>query len=90
MSKIIEAIYEEGVLKPLKPLELEEHTKVRIQILTKTYPQPLAEPLEPDEIKQILELARASYEGLSEEQKSVIEGAKFDRTRPGSSSGESK
>jgi predicted DNA-binding antitoxin AbrB/MazE fold protein len=31
MSKIIEAIYEEGVLKPLKPLELEEHTKVRMK-----------------------------------------------------------
>ncbi len=35
MSQIIEAIYEEGVLKPLEPLNLEEHTKVRLQISTR-------------------------------------------------------
>jgi len=30
MAQIINAIYEEGVLKPLEPLDIKEHTKVRI------------------------------------------------------------
>ena len=30
MSKNIEAIYEGGVLKPLSPLKLKEHAKVKI------------------------------------------------------------
>ena len=32
MTQIINAIYEEGVLKPLEPLDIKEHTKVRIII----------------------------------------------------------
>lgn len=32
MSEIITAIYENGVLRPLAPLELPEHTEVRISI----------------------------------------------------------
>ena len=32
MPKNIEAIYESGVLKPLVPLKLKEHEKVRITI----------------------------------------------------------
>ncbi len=79
MSQIIEAIYEEGVLKPLEPLNLKEHTKVRIQILAKAHRQRKAKPLNPAEIKRILELARASYEGLSEEEISMIESARFNQ-----------
>jgi predicted DNA-binding antitoxin AbrB/MazE fold protein len=30
---VIEAIYEDGVLRPLKPLSLPEHARVRIQII---------------------------------------------------------
>jgi len=33
MEEIIEAVYEDGVLKPLKPLKLKEHEKVRIKII---------------------------------------------------------
>lgn len=33
MSKVIEAIYENGVFKPDKKLRMKEHQKVRIQIL---------------------------------------------------------
>jgi len=36
MHKIIEAIYENGVLKPLTALELKEHEKVEIIIKEKT------------------------------------------------------
>ena len=32
MSRNIEAIYEGGVLKPLSPLKLKEHAKVRITV----------------------------------------------------------
>jgi len=32
MSKNIEAIYEDGVLRPLSPLKLKEHEKVRITV----------------------------------------------------------
>ncbi len=34
MSEIITAIYENGVLRPLSPLPLQEHQTVRIQVLT--------------------------------------------------------
>ncbi len=33
VSKIVEAIYENGVLKPAKPLSLDEHENVRLGIL---------------------------------------------------------
>ena len=32
MWKTIEVVYEEGVFKPLEPVELEEGTKVKIEI----------------------------------------------------------
>lgn len=32
MSKLIEAIYENGVLRPLEPLGLEEHQRVTVTI----------------------------------------------------------
>ena len=32
MVQIINAIYEEGVLKPLRPLDIQEHAKVRVII----------------------------------------------------------
>jgi predicted DNA-binding antitoxin AbrB/MazE fold protein len=32
MSRVIKAIYEDGVLKPLERLDLEEHEQVRIRV----------------------------------------------------------
>jgi predicted DNA-binding antitoxin AbrB/MazE fold protein len=40
MTQIINAIYEEGVLKPLQPLDIQEHAEVRIIIepkISKSY-----------------------------------------------------
>ena len=54
MSKIIEAIYEEGVLKPLEPLNLEEHTKVRIQMAEPGSRVITPEITNPDEKARIL------------------------------------
>ncbi|MBI1924647.1 antitoxin family protein [Candidatus Poribacteria bacterium] len=90
MSQIIDAIYEAGVLKPLEPLHLKEHAKVRIQISTTEQEQQPIKPLDSNEIEEILALARASYEGLSEEEISMIESARFDNTHFVSDSGESK
>ena len=54
MSQIIEAIYEEGVLKPLEPLNLEEHTKVQIQIAEPGSRVIAPEITNPDEKARIL------------------------------------
>jgi predicted DNA-binding antitoxin AbrB/MazE fold protein len=35
MTQIINAIYEEGVLKPLEPLNIQEHAEVRVTIESK-------------------------------------------------------
>ncbi len=34
MSEIITAVYENGMLRPLSPLPLQEHQTVQIQVLT--------------------------------------------------------
>lgn len=33
MGKVVTAVYEDGVLRPLDPLELQEHQSVRIRLL---------------------------------------------------------
>jgi len=45
MLRTIEAIYEQGVLRPLEPLEgLEEHCRVKVTVeVTEPAPHPLAE-----------------------------------------------
>ena len=82
MSQVIDAIYEEGVLKPLEPLNLKEHARVRIQISMEEELRQRAE--------EILALARASCEGLSEEELAIMESAKLDGTHFFSNLGESK
>lgn len=39
MTQIISAVYENGVLRPLETLDLEEHDTVRLQILPKDNPK---------------------------------------------------
>lgn len=34
MSQLIHAIYEDGVIKPLEPLNLAEHQRVRVAVVT--------------------------------------------------------
>jgi predicted DNA-binding antitoxin AbrB/MazE fold protein len=38
MALTVEAIYENGVLKPVQPLPLKEHEKVRVTVHTDTSP----------------------------------------------------
>ena len=73
MSESISAVYEEGVLKPLEALHIKKHARVRIQILREEDLQQQAE--------EMLALARASCEGLSEEELDAVESARLDGTR---------
>ncbi len=82
MSQIIDAIYEEGVLKPLEPLNLRERAKVRLQILMEEDRRQQAE--------EIITLARASCEGLSKKELAIMESAKLNGTKFLSNLGESK
>ena len=67
----IEAVYQNGMFKPLKPMseEIEEGETVEIIIKEKR--------LSPDEM---LELAGKVYEGLSEEDVNEIERIALDRS----------
>jgi len=82
MSQIIDAIYEEGVLKPLKPLNLKEHTRVQLQIS-------MGEDVR-EQAEEILKLARESCKGLSNEELTIMESAKLNRENFFSNPGESK
>ena len=82
MVESISAIYEEGVLKPLEALHLSKHARVRIQILKEEELRQRAE--------EILALARASCEGLSDEELTIMENAKLNAARFFSSLGPSK
>ena len=69
MPRMIEAIYEGGVLKPTQPLNMSEHTRVRITIEPQEEPRKKAE--------HILSLARQSCKGLSKEELAAIESARL-------------
>lgn len=74
MAKSIEAVYENGIFKPLKPIKgLAEHERVQLTI------EPLS--ASDQEVEAMLELAFATYEGLTEEQIQEIEAARLDRER---------
>ncbi len=44
MSRTVEAIYEDGVLKPLEPLGLPEHARTRVTVEEKGGPLEALEP----------------------------------------------
>lgn len=69
MSQIIDAIYEDGVFKPLKHFNLKERTRVQLQIS-------MEEDLR-EQADEILKLAKASCEGLSDEELAIMESTKL-------------
>lgn len=90
MSQIIEAIYENGIFKPLSPVGLADGTRVQIEIppasqsdLAKQIRQRLLnEGTDPDEIERILanlHLLWRSYDTLTEEQKVMADEARLDQ-----------
>ncbi|MEM1310454.1 MAG: antitoxin family protein [Cyanobacteria bacterium P01_C01_bin.70] len=70
MQQVVEAIYENGVLRPLKTLELSEGQEVQLTIRDKA-------AIEPNEM---LQLAAEVYEGLSEEDIQEVEAIACDRS----------
>jgi predicted DNA-binding antitoxin AbrB/MazE fold protein len=70
MGNIFEAIYEDGVLKPLEPIKLPEHQRVTITI----------QPLLIENPDQELESWHQVYAGLSDMEISEIETIALDRS----------
>jgi predicted DNA-binding antitoxin AbrB/MazE fold protein len=71
MPVTVEAIYKQGVFKPLHEIALPEGQKVRLRV------EPSDAKLTPEEM---LRLAQRVYEGLSEERIAGIEKIALDRS----------
>ena len=56
MAEIVTAVYENGMLRPLQPLNLQEHQTVRLQIM----PEEPATQEEPDEVEEVIQSLVAS------------------------------
>ena len=67
MTQIVDAIYVGGVLKPLEPINVKEYTRVHLTIEVEEERKKKAE--------EVIEMARKSCEGHSEEEISILEGA---------------
>lgn len=89
MSQTIEAIYEDGIFKPLKPVDLPEGTRVRVEAEESSSDsdeqlrkQLLTEGATEEEAARILENFRLlwdSYETLTEEQKELLAGSRLNQ-----------
>jgi predicted DNA-binding antitoxin AbrB/MazE fold protein len=73
MTQTIEAIYQNGIFKPLNPIsdEFAEGEKVKLVVETET---------ESEEVSPIMKLVENFYEGLSEEDIEEIEKVTLDRS----------
>jgi predicted DNA-binding antitoxin AbrB/MazE fold protein len=87
MSQTIEAIYENGVFKPLAPVNLPEGAPVQVE--PQTFPveeqirqRLLAEGVDPAEIERILanfRLAWSAFANLTPEEEAALEEARLDQ-----------
>lgn len=69
MKQTLEAVYENGVFKPLKPPEIANGQQVRLMI----------EPLFQSSPDDLLELAAQVYQGFSEKELDEIESMSLNR-----------
>ncbi|MEK7288840.1 MAG: antitoxin family protein [Planctomycetota bacterium] len=69
MAKTIEAVFEDGVFKPISPITLSEHKRVTLVIKNNKEKTPY-----------ILSVASMVYEGLSSNDIKDIEELAFDRS----------
>jgi predicted DNA-binding antitoxin AbrB/MazE fold protein len=67
----VDAVYEDGVLKPLSALDLREHQRVRVTVDVAADEQP----------EEALRAWLAVYDGLAEEDVDEVEAIAFDRGR---------
>jgi predicted DNA-binding antitoxin AbrB/MazE fold protein len=89
MSQTIEAIYENGVFRPLSPVDLPEGTPVRVAagkwpVNTDDLVREnlLSAGTSPAEIEQILDNLRllwGSYDSLTERQQAELDGSRLDQ-----------
>jgi predicted DNA-binding antitoxin AbrB/MazE fold protein len=70
MTKTVEAIFEEGVFKPMSPLDISEHKKVILIIKDDT-----------EEPADVLSLAFKVYDGFSSDDVESVENIALDRSR---------
>ena len=80
MQQTVPAVFEDGVLRPLKPLDLEDHQRVEVTVTS--VPSP---PRSPEEI---LAAWHCIYEGLSPEEVAEVERIALDRSHFSSGAGE--
>jgi predicted DNA-binding antitoxin AbrB/MazE fold protein len=71
MAELIDAVYEQGMFRPLEPVELPEGQRVTVSV------EPGA--LAPEEAEEQLRAWRTVYEGLSESDISEVEAMALDR-----------
>ncbi|TVM02908.1 MAG: hypothetical protein CV087_07845 [Candidatus Brocadia sp. WS118] len=69
MSKTIDAIFENGVFKPITPISISEHKKVTL-IIANEY----------EELSDVILLASRVYDGLSAQEIEDIEKVATDRS----------
>lgn len=69
MEQVVEAVYENGVFRPLKAPDLSEGQEVQLIVQSKNQLSP----------SQMLQLAAEVYQGFSNEQIHDIEQIAFDR-----------
>ena len=70
MTKTIEAVYENGVLKPVQPLDLPDHQRVFITVDVPAIETP----------EEALRLWQTVYEGLATEEIAEVEAIALDRS----------
>jgi len=77
MTQTIEAIYQNGIFKPLKPVSEEITEGERVELVVKTGQENVQENVEEN---PIMKLAENFYEGLTEEDIDEIERIALDRS----------
>ncbi len=70
MGRVLEAIYENGVLKPLEEPGLAESQKVKLELLDTSF----------DSVDKHLDAWRQLYEGFTDEEVDEIEAIVLDRS----------
>ena len=69
MARVVDAIYEAGMLKPLEALDLPEHQRVRITIHDAAEESP----------EETLEAWQGVFDGLTDEEIVQVEAVAYDR-----------
>jgi len=72
MGQLLEAIYENGVLRPLEKPDLTEHQRVLLELVGSRTDE---------DVEEYLGLCHKVYEGLSDEDVAEVEAIALDRSR---------